>query len=38
MTALNIPSKNGKKKWHPMMIKRIIDAYKSSKEDKYEEK
>jgi IS30 family transposase len=29
MTALNIRSKNGKKKWHPMMVKRIIDAYKS---------
>jgi IS30 family transposase len=25
MTALNIPTKNGKVKWHPMMIKRIID-------------
>ena len=25
MTALKIPTKNGKVKWHPMMIKRIID-------------
>ncbi len=25
MTALRIPSKNGKLKWHPMMIKRVID-------------
>jgi len=25
MTALRIPSKNGKTKWHPMMIKRIFD-------------
>jgi hypothetical protein len=25
MTALRIPSKNGKLKWHPMMIKRIFD-------------
>jgi transposase len=24
MTVLKIPSKNGKLKWHPMMIKRII--------------
>jgi hypothetical protein len=25
MTALRIPSKNGKIKWHPMMVKRILD-------------
>ena len=25
MMALQIPTKNGKVKWHPMMIKRIID-------------
>jgi hypothetical protein len=25
MTALQIPTKNGMVKWHPMMIKRIID-------------
>ena len=25
MTALRIPSKNGKVKWHPMMVKRILD-------------
>lgn len=25
MTALRIPSKNGKLKWHPMMVKRVID-------------
>lgn len=25
MTALKIPSKNGKSRWHPMMIKRIVD-------------
>lgn len=25
MTGLRIPSKNGKLRWHPMMIKRIID-------------
>jgi hypothetical protein len=25
MAALKIPIKNGKVKWHPMMIKRIID-------------
>lgn len=25
MTALKIPTKNRKVKWHPMMIKRIID-------------
>jgi hypothetical protein len=37
MAALNIPSKNGKKKWHPMMVKRIIDAYENLKEDKHEE-
>jgi hypothetical protein len=28
MTALRIPSKNGKVKWHPMMVKRIIDSAK----------
>ena len=26
MTALRIPSKNGKMKWHPMMVKRISDG------------
>ncbi len=26
MTVLRIPSKNGKIKWHPMMIKRILDG------------
>lgn len=26
MTALRIPSKNGKVKWHPMMVKRILDG------------
>ncbi len=26
MTALRIPSKNKKLKWHPMMVKRIIDS------------
>jgi len=25
MTALKIPSKNGKRKWHPMMVKRVLD-------------
>ncbi len=25
MTILSISSKNGKMKWHPMMVKRIID-------------
>jgi hypothetical protein len=29
MTALRIPSKNGKPKWHPMMVKRILDAFKN---------
>lgn len=27
LTALDISSKNGKKKWHPMMVKRIIDQF-----------
>jgi hypothetical protein len=27
LTVLNIPTKNGKKKWHPMMVKRIIDQF-----------
>lgn len=27
LTTLNIPSKNGKKKWHPMMVKRILDLF-----------
>jgi transposase len=27
LTALNIPSKNGKRKWHPMMVKRILDMF-----------
>ena len=26
MTALRIPSKNGKLKWHPMMVKRVLDS------------
>ena len=26
MTALRIPTKNGQEKWHPMMVKRIIDV------------
>jgi len=26
MTVLRIPSKNGKLKWHPMMVQRIIEA------------
>lgn len=26
MTSLKIPSKNGKTKWHPMMVKRVIDS------------
>lgn len=26
MTIFGIPSKNGKRRWHPMMIKRIIDC------------
>ena len=30
MTALRIPSKNGKRVWHPMMVKRVIDAEDSS--------
>lgn len=25
MTVLNIPSKNGKRKWHPMMVKRVLN-------------
>ncbi len=25
MTILKIPSKNGKKKWHPMMVKRALE-------------
>ena len=25
MTVLRIPSKNGKLKWHPMMVKRILN-------------
>lgn len=25
MTILRIPSKNGKTKWHPMMVKRVLD-------------
>lgn len=25
MTTLGIPTKNGKRKWHPMMVKRILD-------------
>ena len=25
LTSLGIPSKNGKYKWHPMMVKRITD-------------
>ncbi len=25
MTVLQIKSKNGKRKWHPMMVKRILD-------------
>jgi hypothetical protein len=33
LTALKIPSKNGKKKWHPMMVKRILDNSKETKED-----
>jgi hypothetical protein len=28
MTVLRIPSKNRKTKWHPMMVKRIIDSAK----------
>ena len=27
MSILKIPSKNGKTKWHPMMVKRIIDHF-----------
>ena len=27
MTVLNIRSKNEKAKWHPMMVKRIIDNF-----------
>lgn len=34
MTALRIPSKNGKIKWHPMMIKRILDSFKNEIESK----
>jgi len=26
MTALRIPSKNGKLKWHPMMVKRVLSG------------
>jgi hypothetical protein len=26
MTVLKIPSKNGKQRWHPMMIKRILKS------------
>lgn len=26
MTVLGIASKNGKVKWHPMMVKRILDG------------
>jgi hypothetical protein len=26
MSVLRIPSKNGKVKWHPMMVKRILDG------------
>ena len=25
LTSLRIPSKNGKHKWHPMMVKRVVD-------------
>jgi len=25
MTVLRIPSKNGKMRWHPMMVKRVLD-------------
>lgn len=34
MMALRIPSKNGKIKWHPMMIKRILDSFKNEIESK----
>ncbi|MGE3609324.1 MAG: recombinase family protein [Bacteriovoracaceae bacterium] len=34
LTALKIPSKNGKKKWHPMMVKRIIDSVEKAGSDK----
>lgn len=27
LTDLQIPSKNGKNKWHPTMVKRIIDNF-----------
>jgi hypothetical protein len=27
LTAMGIPSKNGIKKWHPMMVKRVIDQF-----------
>ena len=27
MSALKIPSKNGKFKWHPMTVKRILDNF-----------
>jgi hypothetical protein len=37
MTALNIPSKNGKKKWHPMMVKRVVDANNVKTHSKYSE-
>jgi len=26
MTALKIPSKNGKSQWHPMMVKRVLSG------------
>jgi IS30 family transposase len=27
MSVFRIPSKNGKTKWHPMMVKRIVDGF-----------
>lgn len=27
LTILGIPTKNGKRRWHPMMVKRIIDHF-----------
>ena len=29
MTVFRITSKNGKTKWHPMMVKRILGAFKN---------